>query len=247
MIVRAITGVGDWTFGAGKTNYLSANAAIAQLIGTRLSSFLGDCFFATNDGIDWFNLLGNKNLLALELAINATILNTEGVTGIITLSTSLDNTTRIFSAVYSVTTSFGNVEGVVNQNLGVGPLAPPVNNLLPQFTQPLLNNVAATAVNNARFDHLVFWEVDIEYFIERRDDTQGYVQRGTLICKWDQHAGLWTINDDVWAGNSGPTTGVTFTIDATTGQVYYASDDLSGSNYVGNLIAQSLTTFVAGL
>ncbi len=247
MIVRAITSEGDWTYGAGRNNYLSANAAVAQSIGTRLLSFLGDCFFATNAGIDWWNLLGNKNLLALELAINAVILNTESVTGIISLSTNLDHETRAFSASYSVSTSFGNVKGIVNQNLGVGPVTPPVNNLLlPQFNQVLLNNVSATPITNAAFDSAIYWEVDLPYYIERRTSTQGFIQRGTLRCKFDNYAGTWGIEDNIWAGSSGPTTGVEFTINPSTGQVSYASDNLTGMSYVGNLIIQSGTLFVAG-
>ncbi len=247
MIVRALTSQGDWTYGAGKNNYLSANAAVGQSIGTRLMSFLGDCFFATNAGIDWWNLLGNKNLLALELAINAVILNTENVTGIVSVNINLNHQTRAFTASYIASTSFGNVKGIVNQNFGVGPVTPPVNNaLLPQFNQVLLNNVSATAINNAVFDSAIYWEVDLPYYIERRTSTQGFIQRGTLRCKFDQYVGTWGVDDNVWAGSSGPTTGVVFSINPSTGQVYYASDDVTGMGYVGNLIIQSGNLFVAG-
>lgn len=124
MIVRALTSLGDWTFGAGKNNYLSENAAVAQSIGTRLASWLGDCFFATNAGIDWFTFLGgSKNQLALELAINAVILNTQSdgvnvVTGIVSSNFNLNDSTRQFSVTYSVGTIFGPVNGVVTQSLG---------------------------------------------------------------------------------------------------------------------------------
>lgn len=105
MIVRALDVNHDWTFGKGKNNYLSANKAIAQSIDTRLYSFLGDCFFDTTAGIDWFNLLGGKDLTALKLAISATILNTENVTGLIELSVNLDNNRRI-TISYSVSTVY---------------------------------------------------------------------------------------------------------------------------------------------
>lgn len=252
MRVRALTSTGDWTYGAGLNNYLNANAAAAQAIGTRILSFLGDCFFATSAGIDWFNLLGSKNQLALQLAINTTILNTQSqgqqvVTEITNLSLNLNDTTRVFTVSYQVKTIFGTVEGVVNQNLGVGLMAPPFNNLLPQFNQTLLNNVSATLITNAKFDSAVFWEVDLEYFIERRSTSYGYVQRGTLICKFDFNSSLWSITNNILAGSSGPDTGVTFTINSSTGQVYYASDNMAGSSYVGNLIVQSLESFTAGV
>lgn len=248
MRVRALDSNGDWTFGAGQNDYLTANAAVAQTIACRLLSFLGDCFFATNAGIDWFSFLGgSKSQLALELAINATILNTANVTGIIMLSVSYDSVTRAISIAYQASSSFGNVQGVVNQNLGVGPLAPPVNNLLPQFNQSLLNNVSATVITNAIFSSTAFWEVDLQYFVERRDSSSSYVQRGTLVCKFNVANSVWSITDVVLAGNSGPVSGVTFSIDPTSGQVFYASDDMTGSGYVGNLIVNSLQTFTAGI
>ena len=247
MIVRALSSTGDWTFGASKDNYLSANAAVAQSIGTRLLSFLGDCFFDTSAGIDWFTFLGgSKSQLALELAISAVILNTENVTGISTLSVGLVDSTRAFSITYSVTTTFGNLSGVVNQNLGLS-VTPPVNNLLPQFNQTLLNNVSATAIANAIFSSAVFWEVDLDYYIECRTSTQGFTQRGTLIVKYDPYALVWSITNNVLSGSSGPNTGVTFTVNPTTGQVYYASDNVTGSNYVGNLILEATNAFVAGV
>lgn len=119
MRVRALNSSQDWTYGAGQNNYLTSTAAVAQAIGTRLSSFLGDCFFATNAGIDWFNLLGGKNQLALQLSISATILNTQSqgqsvVTGILSLSLNLNPTTRVFTVTYRAASIFGLVEGTVN-------------------------------------------------------------------------------------------------------------------------------------
>lgn len=52
MIVRALDINGDWTFGQGKGNYLTNQAAIAQNVQTRLLSFLGDCFFDPTAGIN---------------------------------------------------------------------------------------------------------------------------------------------------------------------------------------------------
>src|SRR3954470_19732138 len=104
MIVRSLDANGDWTFGKGKNNYLSANAAIVQIISTRLNSYLGDCFFALDAGLDWFNLLGSKNQLALELAVRAIILNTPEVVAIVDVSINLDNNTRRISMRYTVET-----------------------------------------------------------------------------------------------------------------------------------------------
>lgn len=105
-IVRALDVEGDWTFGKGRQDYLSGNRAIAQNINTRLQSFLGDCFFAVLDGIDWFSLLGSKQRLLLELSIRTTILNTAGVTGLVKLTTNLDQIARVLVVAYTVDTIY---------------------------------------------------------------------------------------------------------------------------------------------
>ncbi len=106
MRVRQTDVNGDWNFGKGKNNYLTDNAATAQNIKTRLGSFLGNCFFDLGAGIDWFNRLGSKARLALELDISSIILNTPDVTGIVSLSTSVDPGTRNFVATYTVQTVY---------------------------------------------------------------------------------------------------------------------------------------------
>ena len=111
MRVRSIDLNNDWNFGKGQNDYLKDQDAIAQNIKTRLQSFLGDCFFAINDGIDWFNILGSKNQIAFELAVRAQILNTDGVTGIVSTDFLLDPYTRRATLTYTVNTIF---TGVVN-------------------------------------------------------------------------------------------------------------------------------------
>jgi hypothetical protein len=106
MIVRSLDGIGDWRFGKGKNDYLANNKAIVQNIGTRLNSYLGDCFFALDAGLDWFNLLGSKNQLALELAVRSVILNTRDVTAIIDVSIVLAENTRQITMRYTVETVY---------------------------------------------------------------------------------------------------------------------------------------------
>ena len=105
MRVRQIDATGDWMYGKGQNDYLTANPAVAQNINTRLNSFLGDCFFDSGAGLDWFNLLGAKDQTALNLSISAVILNTREVTGILQLFTTLD-VTRRFTVQYRVQTSY---------------------------------------------------------------------------------------------------------------------------------------------
>lgn len=119
MIVRALDNVGDWTFGSGRNNYKSGIDAVAQNVQTRLSSFLGDCFFALSAGIDWFDLLGSKDQLALNLAVSATILNTDNVTGIVSLSTNL-SVNRNITLRYVVDTNVGRITNSVAVSLTPG-------------------------------------------------------------------------------------------------------------------------------
>lgn len=101
MRVRAIDVDHDWLFGKGQNDYLTGVNAVAQNINTRLNSFLGDCFFDNGAGIDWWNLLGAKDQLVLNLAISAVILNTQDVTSLVQLNIVLDVTRRL-TVTYTV-------------------------------------------------------------------------------------------------------------------------------------------------
>lgn len=81
MSVRAIDSNHDWVFGTSLQSYVLNEFEIAQMVKTRVLSFLGDCFFAINEGIDWFNLLekGSENEAMLKKSIGLTILKTKGV------------------------------------------------------------------------------------------------------------------------------------------------------------------------
>lgn len=105
MIVRALDSSGDWTFGGSLNNYKRNNLAIQQNIQTRLSSFIGNCFFDMGAGIDWFTFLGGKEPLGLSLAISAVILNTPSVLGLLQLSFNV-TTSRQFQISYQVQTSY---------------------------------------------------------------------------------------------------------------------------------------------
>lgn len=119
MRVRALDDNHDWLFGKGINDYLFGNAAIAQNIDTRLSSFLGNCFFDIATGIDWYNLLGAKDQTALNLAISSTILNTDMVTGILQLSVGL-NAARQFSVSYKVQTSLSTTQSTFVFDSSIG-------------------------------------------------------------------------------------------------------------------------------
>jgi hypothetical protein len=114
MITRGVDGANDWLFGKGRNDYKRDIFAVAQNVKTRLQSFLGDCFFQSNAGIDWFNLLGDKNLPALELAISSVILNTSGVVGIVEISTTVGDNREVITQ-YTIDTVYGRFNSSTTQ------------------------------------------------------------------------------------------------------------------------------------
>jgi hypothetical protein len=105
MIFRTLDSNGDFTFGKGLNNYATDNKAIGLNIQTRIKSWLGDCFFALNEGIDWYNRLGKKNQRPLlEQDLRRVVLQSFGVIGILEFSTDL--TDRNLQVSYEVDTIF---------------------------------------------------------------------------------------------------------------------------------------------
>lgn len=100
MIIRQVDSSGDWTFGQGLNNYVRDNRAVQQLVRSRLQCWLNDCFFDTAAGLDWHSLLGGKDQTALNLAVSAVILNTQGIQQLQTLSIVRDAATRNLTVTY---------------------------------------------------------------------------------------------------------------------------------------------------
>jgi len=108
MIFRNLSDIGDWEFGKGIQDFTSENKAIGMNIQTRIQSWVGDCFFDMNSGIDWLNRLGSKNQRALlELDLKRIIMQSEGVVRLLSFNTDLNG--RSFSASYSVQTIYSTI------------------------------------------------------------------------------------------------------------------------------------------
>lgn len=107
--MRALDSAWDWTFGRGKQNYLSNLDALKQSISTRLKQWKGNCFFATDEGVDWKNYLdiGTKGLLDLD--IKRVILQTGGVLKISSYESTLDLDSRAVSIVAHISTTYGDL------------------------------------------------------------------------------------------------------------------------------------------
>lgn len=121
MKFRALDASGDWSFGAGQQSYLSDEDAIAADIGTALKVFLGECFFALNFGVDWWNLLSARNGSEKNIILQCRqiIASRENVTRINRVEAILDRATRNLIVRY-------NVDTVFTRNLN-GESAVPVN------------------------------------------------------------------------------------------------------------------------
>ena len=115
---RSLDATGDWVFGGGKSSYSTGNTAIQFDIKTALQIFMGECFWDTSFGVDWWNLLGGKNPSAqasIILQVRTVILGVSGVTQINSVSVSQNSTSRTLSLNYSINTIFSqNVTGTVS-------------------------------------------------------------------------------------------------------------------------------------
>lgn len=109
MIFRAIDGTSDWSFGNGVQSYFRNENAIAANIKTRLQVWLGECFFATADGIDWRNLLGGKNPAAQQgivLQCRTVIVQSYGVVRVNSVTPTFNAASRALTVTYNIDTIF---------------------------------------------------------------------------------------------------------------------------------------------
>lgn len=80
MSFRNLDGNHDWTFGVGRNNYVVENQEVGLNIKTRVLSFLGDCFFAPLEGIDWWHLMEYNKREEMENSVMNVIATTPDVT-----------------------------------------------------------------------------------------------------------------------------------------------------------------------
>lgn len=106
MRFRALDAQGDWTFGTGVQSYFENEDAIAADIKTALKIFLGECFFALDAGVDWWNLIGGRDEQGIILQCRQVIAAREGVTKINKVESVLDRQTRRLSVSFNVDTVF---------------------------------------------------------------------------------------------------------------------------------------------
>lgn len=106
MAIRTVTKDWDWKFGHGISDYANRSIEVAYSVKMRILSWYRDCFFAANEGIDWKNLLGEKILKEeVDKAVNAVIVNTEGVQSISNFQS--DVVDRVYTLSARIKTIYG--------------------------------------------------------------------------------------------------------------------------------------------
>lgn len=120
MIIRRVDSNNDWTFGHGLSDYAQAEEAVDQNIKSRVLSWVNDCFFALNDGVDWRNRLDVGQQSALRDEVNTIILQSFGVVSINNLLVVFDPNTRNFLVQYDIQTIFSqSFQSQIEQSAGV--------------------------------------------------------------------------------------------------------------------------------
>lgn len=121
MIFRTISTDGDWNFGKGINDYAQNEEAINLNIKTRLLSWVGDCFFALQDGIDWRSRLDTGQQRALVEEIKSNLLRAFGVVGINSVEAIFDGQTRVLRITYNIQTIFSpSFQETISQGAGTG-------------------------------------------------------------------------------------------------------------------------------
>ena len=106
MSFRNLTSTGDWTWGKGLANYNNAEAEIEEDIATWLWSWVGNCFWALRDGIDYTNLLDIGQQTNMKNAIRLGIMSRNNVVGINSLTVVYAPETRLITVTANIQTVY---------------------------------------------------------------------------------------------------------------------------------------------
>lgn len=120
MMIRKHSATGDYVFGRGPGAFITGAPAVAQLVRSRLTLHRGEWFLDDTAGVSWIeqadgaqSILGARPSPAfIEAEIKRVILQTEGVTSIVTFQIDIDKNTRRAGIYASVTTEDGNIEDI---------------------------------------------------------------------------------------------------------------------------------------
>jgi hypothetical protein len=108
--IRTLDSNNSWLFGKGNNDFLTEIEALKENILTRLKSWRTDCFYALEDGVDYNSFLsvGAKNYLDLD--VMRVILQSEDVTKILSINSSVSAIDRSYTATINIQTIYGRTE-----------------------------------------------------------------------------------------------------------------------------------------
>jgi len=100
---------GDYTFGQGDNTFLiNSPEAVAQAVKTRFNLWRGQWVLDITAGTPYIqSVLGKQSPEVYNLAIRQHILQTQGVSSIISFDTSINSTTRRVTFTATINTIFG--------------------------------------------------------------------------------------------------------------------------------------------
>lgn len=109
MRYRALDANGDMRFGSGPSEFLiNSPACVGQAVMTRLLLVEGEWFLDTTEGTPWATqILGKNTAASYDPALQARVLETQGVVNIETYASQLDPTTRELSVQMLLNTLYG--------------------------------------------------------------------------------------------------------------------------------------------
>ena len=107
MIIRSLDSKNDWNFGAGLASYATYDTAIGTAIAVTLRTFLGECYFNTSIGVNWFQLINEKNKDYVILNIKSAIAACYGVTKVNEITYTY-TVTRVLTVTYDIITIYNN-------------------------------------------------------------------------------------------------------------------------------------------
>lgn len=106
--IRAVNNRWEWLWGRGKGNYAQQSKALALDLKMQIQSWVGDCFFASDDYIDWNYLLGSKNTEdQIRETITTLIDSNPEVAGVTEVVAEVDRENRKLTLTYSYVDIFG--------------------------------------------------------------------------------------------------------------------------------------------
>lgn len=113
MIGRALNSQGDIYFEGARSAFVSDSLEAAQHISTRLKFFLGEWFLDETAGTPWYQSIFVKpaDLAQIEINIKNRILQTDGVTDLVTFNMRYERRQLIVDFTY--TDQYGGVNTMV--------------------------------------------------------------------------------------------------------------------------------------